>query len=87
MFVEFLGDKKGAHLDYGNQFHLTDGETLETTHTDHEIPNMYKREDEDFLRCIETGERNRNHISNILESMKLLDSLYKSSDLKKELEM
>ena len=87
MFIDFLGDKKGARLDYGKQFHLTDGETLKTTDTDHEIPNMYKREDEDFLRCIETGERNRNHISNILESMKLLDSLYKSSDLKAEIVM
>ena len=87
MFIDFLGDKKGARLDYGKQFHITDGETLETTDTNHEIPGMYKREDEDFIRCIHIGEKNRNHISNILESMKLLDSLYRSSELKKELEL
>ncbi len=87
MFIDFLGDKKGARLDYGKQFHLTDGATLETVATDHEIPNMYKREDEDFIASINSGVRNRNHISNILESMKLLDSLYKSSELEKEVQM
>ena len=87
MFIDFLGDKKGARLDYGNQFKLTSGETLQTVESEHEIPNMYKREDEDFIASINSGVRNRNHISNILESMKLLDSLYRSSDLKKELEL
>ncbi len=87
MFIDFLGDKKGARLDYGNQFKLTSGETLQTVESEHEIPNMYKREDEDFIASINSGVRNRNHISNILESMKLLDSLYKSSELKKEVQM
>ena len=87
MFIDFLGDKKGARLDYGKQFKLTSGETLQTVESEHEIPNMYKREDEDFIASINSGVRNRNHISNILESMKLLDSLYKSSELKKEVQM
>ena len=87
MFIDFLGDKKGARLDYGSQFHVTSGDTLETVTSDHNIPDMYLREDADFIKSISTGERNRNHISNILESMKLLDSLYASAKIKKELEM
>ncbi len=86
-YVDFLGDKKGVRLWYCDQLDITDGDTLLTTHTEHDIPNMYEREDEDFLKCIRTGEHNRNHISNILESMKLLDTLYRSAEKKKEIEL
>ena len=85
MFIDFLGDKAGARLDYGKHFHWTDGETLETTDSDHEIPDMYLREDEDFLLCTETGTKNRNYIDNILESAKLLDYLYRSAEAGEEI--
>ena len=52
MYIDFLGDKGGARLTYGKQFEFCSAETLESVVTDHEIPNMYLREDEDFLRCI-----------------------------------
>ena len=86
-YIDFLGDKKGARLAYGGQFKLFDGATLETTETNHEIPNMYYREDADFLKSIDTGEVTRNHIENILETMKLLNALYDSSDAKAELKL
>ena len=86
MFIDFLGDKKGARLTYGGQFEVTDGETLETVATNHEIPNMYLREDEDFFNSIESGIKNKNNIDNILESMKLLDYLYKSAEIGKEIQ-
>ena len=86
MFIDFLGDKKGARLTYGGQFEVTDGETLETTKTEHEIPNMYLREDEDFFNSIESGIKNKNNIDNILESMKLLDYLYRSAEIGKEIQ-
>ena len=85
MFVDFMGDKGGARLTYGKQFAFFDGDTLETTISEHEIPNMYLCEDLDFIRSIETGEKNRNYIDNILESMKLLDALYASAEQKKEI--
>ena len=84
-YIDFLGDKKGARLAYGGQFKLFDGATLETTETSHEIPNMYVKEDADFLRSTETGEVTRNHIENILETMKLLNALYDSSVEKSEI--
>lgn len=85
MFIDFMGDKAGARLKYCDQFTFCDGDTLECTKSDHEIPNMYLCEDRDFIKSVQTGEKNRNYIDNILESMKLLDSLYKSSDAKKEI--
>ena len=85
MFVDFLGDKKGARLTYGGQFTVFDGQTLEKTTTEHEIPQQHACEDRAFIDAVKTGEKNRNYIDNILESMKLLDALYASADAKKEI--
>lgn len=84
-YIDFLGDKKGARLTYCGQFELFDGQTLETVNTDHELPDFYQEEDKAFLESILTGEKNRNHIDNILESMKLLDNLYKSAEEGREI--
>ena len=85
MFIDFLGDKGGARLDYGHKFVFYNGETLESEAPEYEIPNMYLREDTDFIKSIQTGEKNRNHIDNILESARLLDALYTSAEQGKEL--
>lgn len=87
MFIDILGDKGGARLKYGGKFEFFDGQTLETEAPEYEIPNMYVREDAAFLESIETGVKNRCHIDNILESAKLLDTLYASADSRKEVEL
>ncbi len=84
MFIDFLGDKGGARLQYGDKFTFFDGQTLEATKPEYDIPNMYKCEDEAFIKSIETGVKDKNNIVNILESMKLLDALYESSEKKSE---
>ena len=85
MFIDFLGDKAGARLTYGGKFEIYDGETLETITPEYEIPNMYLCEDNAFVDSITT--RVKNNIENILESMKLLNSLYESSEQRKEVEL
>lgn len=85
MFIDFMGNKGGARLTYGRQFEFFDGTTLQATLTEHDIPNMYLCEDKAFLESIKTGVKDKNNISEILESMKLLDALYTSSDAKKEI--
>lgn len=87
MFIDFLGDKGGARLTYGGLFEFCSGETLETEHPQYDIPNMYLCEDKAFVEAIGNGEETRSYIDNILESMKLLDVLYKSADIKKEIDL
>lgn len=87
MFIDFLGDKAGARLTYGGKFEIYDGETLETITPEYEIPNMYLCEDNAFVDSITTRVKNKNNIENILESMKLLNSLYESSEQRKEVEL
>lgn len=87
MFVDFLGDKGGARLDYGGKFTFYDGATLETIEPEYDIPNMYEAESRAFIEACNTGVKCRSHIDNILESAKLLDVLYKSAEIKKEIEL
>lgn len=85
MFIDFLGDKAGARLTYGGKFELYDAKTLETITPEYDIPYMFLCEDRAFIESITTGEKTRSHIDNVLESAKLLDYLYQSSELGKEI--
>jgi len=85
MFIDFLGDKCGARLTYCGKFKLYDGSTLETIEPEYDIPNMYECESRAFLESYSTGIKNKNNIENILESMKLLDSIYASAKSGKEI--
>ena len=84
MFIDFLGDKCGARLTYGGKFEIYDAATLETIAPEYDIPNQYLCENKAFVESVETGVKSRSHIDNILESAKLLDTLYASSEKKCE---
>ena len=86
MFIDFLGDKGGARLDYGKKFEFYDGSTLETIAPEYDIPGMYLEESKAFIESVNTGVKDRNNIEFILESAKLLDYLYKSAEAKKEIQ-
>lgn len=87
MFIDFMGDKGGARLNYGKLFEFFDGKTLEKETPEYEIPNMYLCEDSAFIESINSGVKDKNNISEILESMKLLDALYRSSGLGEEIKL
>ena len=85
MYVDFLGDKGGARLDYCQHFTFYNGETLEGVTDESELPNMYACEDAAFLQAMRRGEKTKANIDNILESMRLLDELYRSAEQHAEL--
>lgn len=87
MFIDFLGDKGGIRMDYCGYFtyYTVENGQFVQDRPQYDIPNMYEREDADFIKAIRTGERTRNHIEKVLESAKLLDFIYKSAEEKKEI--
>ena len=87
MFIDILGDKKGARLKYGGKFELFDGATLETIEPEYEIPNMYFCEQKAFFEAIDSGVKSRAHIDNVLESAKLIDALYASAEKRQEVKL
>ena len=86
-FIDFMGDKGGARLDYGRKFTFWSGDTLESFEPEYDIPNMYVCEDEAFFESCKSGEKNRSHIDNILNSMRLLDTLYQSAERGEEIKL
>ena len=84
MFIDFLGDKGGARLEYGGKFTFWNADTLEKDEPVYDITDMYRNEDAGFIRSIQAGEKDRNNIENVLETAKLLDALYQSAKDKKE---
>ncbi len=86
-FIDFLGDKAGARLTYCGKFVIYKGDTLETIEPEYDIPDMYVCEDKAFVESTVSREKNRSNIDNILESAKLLDALYRSADIKKEISL
>ena len=87
MFIDFLGDKAGARLTYCGKFVMYNADTLEKEAPEYDIPDMYECEDRAFLESVRTGEKNRSNIDYVLESAKLLDSLYASADARKEIKL
>ena len=84
-YIDFLGDKKGARLTYGGQFKLYDGETLESTVSEIKMNDMFQNENRAFLEATDSGEKTKTYIDNILETMKLLETLYKSAEDRREI--
>lgn len=84
MFIDILGDKCGVRLNYLGKFTLYDGQTLETIEPDYQLGAYYKEESIAFMESIRTGVKNRAHIDYVLESAKLLDALYESSEKQAE---
>ena len=87
MYIDFLGDKGGARLTYGGKFVFWSADTLEKTEPEYDITNMYLDEDRVFFESVNSGIKDKNNIENILESAKLLDSLYESAKLGEEIKL
>ncbi len=85
LYVDIMGDKGGARLDYGGHFTFWDGATLEPNRPEPELEDMYAREDKAFIESIKSGVKTKNAVENVLETMKLLEMLYQSAEARKEL--
>ncbi|MDR0314029.1 MAG: Gfo/Idh/MocA family oxidoreductase [Treponema sp.] len=81
MFIDFMGDKGGIRLMYGQDFtyYTSEGGLLQSVKPAYKIPNMYEREDLRFIEAVKKGLRTRSHIDNVLESARLLDAIYESA--------
>lgn len=87
LYVDFLGDKGGARLDYQGHFTFWEGDTLEKIRPEPELLNVFEREDRAFIEGIVSGKKTKNDVSGVLETMRLLDALYASAEAKKELQL
>jgi len=90
MFIDFLGDKAGVRLDYNTKtftvYTAQHGALVEYSPKFNQNP-YYETEINDFVDCVLTGRRNAAHIDNAVITAKMMQALYDSSDMKKEISL
>lgn len=87
MYIDILGDKAGIRLQYGKDFKVygaKDGVLLETTPTFKSV-EMFQNEIDSFLSCIRTGEKLPSHIDTVILSSRIIQGIYDSSELNREI--
>ena len=84
-----MGTKGGIRLIYGKDFTLysTKNGMLTTTTFDMQNMNMFQNEIDSFIRCIETGEKLPSHIDYNILTSQMMDAMYRSAELHKEVEL
>lgn len=89
MFIDFMGDKAGIRLQYCSDFQIwsvKNGMLTETKVAAMET-NMYENEINDFIRCVKTGDKNQQYIDYAVETSKIMQAIYDSSDSHSEIKI
>ena len=89
MFIDFIGTKGGARLQYGKDFtfYSTKNGMLTTTTFVNKTTPYFQAEIDSFVDCIESGKKLPSHIdSNILTSQ-MMDAIYRSAELHEEVKL
>ncbi|MNI70689.1 hypothetical protein D3C73_1265150 [compost metagenome] len=87
MFVEFLGDKAGIKLQYGGDFKVysaQNGTLYETLPTFPKV-DMFYEEIDSFLKSTIENKKNRASIDHVIITSAVIDALYKSAELGREI--
>lgn len=85
-YIDFMGDKGGIRLQYGKSFKMyttKNGALMESTPT-YQTRDMFQNEIDGFLRCIKTGEKLPSHIDTVIITAKLMQGIYDSAEIHKE---
>lgn len=86
MYIDFLGTKAGIRLHYGADFikYGTQNGMLTKTLYSFKKDNMFQNEIDAFIDCIESGIKLPSHIDTNIVTAKLMDAIYQSARLHKE---
>ena len=86
MYIDFIGDKGGIRLQYGADFTMysTKNGMLTATRTNYQTNDHFENEINAFVDCVKTGEKLPSHIDTNILTSKLMQALYDSADLHRE---
>ena len=86
-YIDFLGTKAGIRLTYGGDFTVwtTKDGKLYSYKPEFDTTNHFENEINSFIRCIKTGEKLPSHIDTVIITAKMMQAMYDSSDLGKEI--
>ncbi|WP_314588241.1 Gfo/Idh/MocA family oxidoreductase [Paenibacillus terrigena] len=87
MYIDFLGDKAGIRLQYGSDFTIYSakhGALIEST-PKFTKSDMFQNEIDSFLACVKSDEKLPAHIDYVIQSSKIIEAIYQSSDQGEEI--
>ena len=89
MFIDFIGTKGGVRLQYASDFVLysTKNGMLTKTTFQMENSNMFQNEIDNFIDCVESGEKLPSHIDTNIITAEMMDAIYRSAAEHKEIEL
>ena len=87
MFIDFMGDKAGIRLQYCSDFKLWSVKNgmLTETQVSSQTRDMYQNEIDGFVKSIKTGEKNQQYIDYAVQTSKILQAIYDSSESHREI--
>ena len=86
MFIDFMGTKGGARLQYGKDFTLystKNGMLTKTTFQNTSEP-MFQKEIDSFVDCVISGEKLQSHIDTNIITSQMMDAIYRSAEERRE---
>jgi len=85
-YIDFLGDKAGVRLVYGQNFKLytAKGGALFESTPEFAASDMFYDEIDSFLGCVENGGKTPANIDYAIRTSRIMQAIYDSSDAKKE---
>ena len=86
MFVDFLGDKAGIRFQYSGEFKMYTAKngSLYTVEPKFKTIPHFQNEIDAFLNCVRTGEKLPSHIDYAVLTSKIMQGLYDSAELGRE---
>ncbi|NLD87895.1 MAG: gfo/Idh/MocA family oxidoreductase, partial [Clostridiales bacterium] len=85
-YIDFLGTKAGIRLQYGGDFKIystLNGGLVEIS-PKYRPTNHFQNEIDAFINCVQTRETLPSHIDKAILTSKIMQALYDSSDLDRE---
>ena len=88
-YIDFIGDKGGIRLQYGGKFKYFTSEfgSLVEYEPDFEMDDMFENEINAFVKCSESGEKIQSHIDYVAPTAKIMQGIYDSSDIHREVDL
>ncbi len=86
-FIDFIGDKAGIRLQYCGNFKIyrVENGMLTNAQAEFRSDNMYEVEVASFINCIKTGEHNQAYIDKAVETSRIMQAIYDSSESHREI--
>ena len=89
MYIDFMGDKAGIRLQYGQDFTVYTAEhgDLVEYKPVFKMNNHFENEINAFVDCIKTGKKLPSHIDTVVITAKMMQAIYDSADAHREVVM